>query len=68
MKNIFQRKGMLLLILISLGFFIFMVDNKLSNGFLETNNTSNHFLFIGSLVFAVSILLAIILKIDDNSK
>ena len=53
------------LILIPLGSFIYFLDDKISEKsfFLET---SNHYYILGILIFVVSILLFLIIKMDNN--
>ena len=63
MKNINYK---VFLILIPLGSFIYFLDDKISEKsfFLET---SNHYYILGVLIFVVSILLFLIIKMDNNS-
>jgi|TARA_B110000444_G_scaffold260857_1_gene309593 hypothetical protein len=67
MKKI-QSKWAFILILFPLGSFIYLIDKKLGEGFLEGAKPSDHFFIIGLLIIAVSILLAVILNIDRDSK
>ena len=62
MKNINYK---VFLILIPLGSFIYFLDDKISEKsfFLET---SNHYYILGILIFVVSILLFLIIKMDNN--
>ena len=62
MKNINYK---VFLILIPLGSFIYFLDDKISEKsfFLET---SNHYYILGVLIFVVSILLFLIIKMDNN--
>ena len=48
--------------------FIYCIDKKLSQDFDEGATSSDHFYIIGLLIFVVSILLAVILNIHNNSK
>tara|TARA_B100000780_G_scaffold231912_1_gene171799 strand:- start:4150 stop:4356 length:207 start_codon:yes stop_codon:yes gene_type:complete len=68
MKNIFQSKWIVFIILIPLAMFIYFIDNKLSQDFVEGARTSDHFYVIGLLIIVVSVLLVIVLNIDNNSK
>jgi hypothetical protein len=68
MKYIFQSKCIVFSILIPLGMFIYCIDKKLSQDFDEGATSSDHFYIIGLLIFVVSILLAVILNIHNNSK
>ena len=68
MKNIFQSKWIVFIILIPLAIFIYFIDNKLTQDFVEGAIASDHFYIIGLLIIVVSILLAVILNIDKNSK
>ena len=47
MKNIFQSKWIVFIILIPLAMFIYFIDNKLSQDFVEGARTSDHFYVIG---------------------
>lgn len=62
MKNINYK---VFLILIPLGSFIYFLDDKISEKsfFHETNN---HYYILGVLIFVVSILLFLIIKMDNN--
>jgi preprotein translocase subunit SecE len=67
-KNIFRSKWIVVLILVPLGLFIYGIDKKLSQDFIEGPKSSDHLYIIGLLVIVVSILLTVILNIDKNSK
>tara|TARA_B100001109_G_C18603467_1_gene353551 strand:- start:309 stop:503 length:195 start_codon:yes stop_codon:yes gene_type:complete len=54
-------------ILIPLGFFIYLFDQKISDKSFYLD-TTNHFYIIGILIFVVSVLLALIIKIDKDSR
>ncbi|MFQ3341009.1 MAG: hypothetical protein ACI9TK_000664 [Flavobacteriaceae bacterium] len=60
------KKIKFILILIPLALFISILDKKTIDGFLSTNETSDHFIFLGILVTVVSILLMIILKHEKD--
>jgi len=67
MLNVF-KKLKFLFVLIPLGIIIRYVDLKVTkHGFLSTNEISDHYLFIGGLVFLVLGLLALILYFDKKS-
>ena len=67
MLNIIKKLRFLLL-LIPLGIIIRYVDLEITKGgFLSTNEKSDHFVFIGGLVFLVFGLLAVILYFDKKS-
>ena len=67
MLNIVKKLRFILL-LIPLGIIIRYLDLKVvKGGFLSTNKISDHFMFIGGLVFLVLALLAVILYFDKKS-
>ncbi len=62
------KKIRFLLLLIPLGILIRFVDLKVTqDGFLSTNELSDHYLFIGGLVVIVIGLLAAVLYFDKKS-
>ena len=62
------KKIRFLLLLIPLGILIRFVDLKVTqDGFLSTNELSDHYLFIGGLVVIVIVLLAAVLYFDKKS-
>jgi len=67
MKNIFKNNWFVFLILISLGTFIFYIDKRLSQSLLKSQSFSEHIYLIGVLLIGVSILLAVIINIDNKS-
>ena len=67
MLNIIKKLRFLLL-LIPLGIIIRYVDIEITKGgFLSTNEKSDHFVFIGGLVFLVLGLLVVVLYFDKKS-
>ncbi len=64
----FIKKLSFLLLLIPLGIIIRYVDLEITKGgFLSTNEKSDHFVFIGGLVFLVIVLLVVVLYFDKKS-
>tara|TARA_B100001057_G_scaffold415964_1_gene433760 strand:+ start:1266 stop:1475 length:210 start_codon:yes stop_codon:yes gene_type:complete len=64
----FIKKLRFLLLLIPLGIIIRYVDLEITKGgFLSTNEKSDHFVFIGGLVFLVLGLLLVLLYFDKKS-
>jgi|TARA_X000000950_G_scaffold2429_1_gene2537 hypothetical protein len=64
----FIKKLRFLLLLIPLGIIIRYVDLEITKGgFLSTNEKSDHFVFIGGLVFLVLGLLVVVLYFDKKS-
>ena len=64
----FIKKLRFLLLLIPLGIIIRYVDLEITKGgFLSTNEKSDHFLFIGGLVFLVIGLIVVVLFFDKKS-
>ena len=67
MLNIIKKLRFLLL-LIPIGIIIRYVDIEITkNGFLSTNEKSDHFVFIGGLVFLVIGLILVVLFFDKKS-
>ena len=62
----FSKPLIIILILIPVGLFISFLDKKVISGFLSTNQISDHYLFIGSLVIAITIIIFIVLKFDKK--
>lgn len=62
----FSKPLIIILILIPVGLFISFLDKKVISGFLSTSQISDHFLFIGSLVIAISIIIFFVLKFDKK--
>jgi hypothetical protein len=64
----FIKKLRFLLLLIPLGIIIRYVDLEITKGgFLSTNEKSDHFMFIGGLVFLVIGLIVVVLYFDKKS-
>lgn len=62
------KKLRFLLLLITLGIIIRYVDLEITKGgFLSTNEKSDHFVFIGGLVFLVIGLIVVVLYFDKKS-
>ena len=67
MLNILKKLRFVLL-LILIGIIVRYIDLKVTkDGFLSTNEISDHYVFIGGLVFLVIGLLAAILYFDKKS-
>jgi len=67
MLNIIKKLRFLLL-LIPLGVIMRYVDIEITKGgFLSTNEKSDHFVFIGGLVFLVIGLIVVVLYFDKKS-
>ena len=54
------------IILIPLAIFISFLDKKIISGFLATNQIPDHYLFIGSLIVVISVLIFTVLRFDKN--
>ncbi len=66
MKDLFY-KFKYLMILIPLGIFIGLLDDSIIQGFLATDQTADHYQFIGLLIVGVVVLLFAVLRFDKNS-
>ena len=67
MLNILKKIRFVFL-LIPVGIIVRYIDLKVTkNGFLSTNEISDHFMLVGGLVFLVIGLLVAVLYIDKNS-
>lgn len=64
--NSFLKRFKFILILIPVSIFISFLDKKIISGFLSTNEIPDHYLFIGSLFVAISILIYYILRFDNK--
>ena len=62
----FLKRFKLLIILIPLVLFISLLDEKILLGFLSSNEIPDHYLFIGSLVIVVCVLIFAVLRFDKN--
>ena len=54
------------IILLPLAIFISFLDKKIISGFLATNQIPDHYLFIGSLIVVISVLICTVLRFDKN--
>ena len=54
------------IILLPLAIFISVLDKKIISGFLATNQIPDHYLFIGSLIVVISVLIFTVLRFDKN--
>lgn len=66
MRQMIQRYKFVL-ILIPLALFIILLDGRVLDGFLSTNEVPDHFRFIGVLVAGVCFLIFAILRFDKNT-
>lgn len=57
-----------LLILIPLALFIRFIDLEIMSGFLASNDTNDHFKYMGLLVLVVALLLGAVLYFDKKSQ
>lgn len=57
-----------LLILIPLGLFIRFIDLEITQGFLASNETADHFKYMIGLVVVVAILLTAVLYFEKNTE
>ena len=64
--NSFLKRFKFILILIPVSIFISFLDKKIISGFLSTNEIPDHYLFIGSLFIAISILIYYVLRFDNK--
>ena len=64
--NSFLKRFKFILILIPVSIFISFLDKKIISGFLSTNEIPDHYLFIGSLFVAISILIYYVLRFDNK--
>lgn len=62
----FLKRFKLLIILIPLVLFISLLDKKILLGFLSSNEIPDHYIFIGSLVIVVCVLIFAVLRFDKN--
>ncbi len=64
--NSFLKRFKFILVLIPVSIFISFLDKKIISGFLSTNEIPDHYLFIGSLVIVISILIYYVLRFDNK--
>ena len=62
----FLKRFKFLIILIPLVLFISLLDKKILLGFLSSNEIPDHYIFIGSLVIVVCVLIFAVLRFDKN--
>jgi len=65
MNSLFQRFKFVLVIF-PVALFISFLDKKIIEGFLAENEIPDHYLFIGSLVVVISVLIFIVLRFDKK--
>ncbi|MFZ9074800.1 MAG: hypothetical protein ACO2Z3_03260 [Flavobacteriaceae bacterium] len=64
--NSLLKRIWFILILLPVALFISFLDQKIIAGFLAENEIPDHYLFIGSLVVVISILIFIVLRFDNK--
>ncbi len=64
--NTFFKRFKFIFILIPVFIFISFLDKKIISGFLSTNEIPDHFLFIGSLVIVIAIIIYYVLRFDNK--
>jgi len=62
----FVKRFKFALILIPLALFISFLDEKILQGFLASSEIPDHYIYIGSLVVAISILIFAVLRFEKN--
>ena len=62
----FVKRFKFALILFPLALFISFLDEKILQGFLASNEIPDHYIYIGSLVVAISILIFAVLRFEKN--
>ena len=63
---LFMKRFKFLFILLPLALFISFLDKKVLTGFLSSNEIPDHYIFLGSLVIVICILIFAVLRIDKN--
>ena len=63
----FLKRLKFLTILFPLAFFISFLDKKILTGFLSSNEIPEHYIFIGSLLVVIFILIFTVLSFDKNA-
>lgn len=63
----FLKRLKFLIILLPLAFFISFLDKKIISGFLSSNEIPEHYIFIGSLLVVIFILIFAVLRFDKNA-
>ena len=62
----FVKRFKFALILLPLALFISFLDEKILQGFFATSEIPDHYIYIGSLVVAISILILAVLRFEKN--
>lgn len=63
---LFMKRFKFLFILLPLALFISFLDKKVLTGFLSSNEIPDHYIFLGSLVIVICILIVAVLRFDKN--
>ena len=63
---LFLKRFKFIIILLPLALFISFLDKKVLMGFLSSNEIPDHYVFIGSLVIVICILIFAVLSFDKN--
>ncbi len=63
---LFMKRFKFLFILLPLALFISFLDKKILTGFLSSNEIPDHYIFLGSLVIVICILIFAVLRFDKN--
>ena len=61
---LFMKRFKFLFILLPLALFISFLDKKVLMGFLSSNEIPDHYIFIGSLVIVICILIFAVLRFE----
>ncbi|OUW35263.1 MAG: hypothetical protein CBD39_00985 [Flavobacteriaceae bacterium TMED179] len=62
----FVKRFKFVIILLPLALFISFLDKKVILGFLSSNEVPDHYLFLGSLVIVICVLIFAVLRFDKN--
>ena len=62
----FFKRFKVALILVPLAIFISFLDKKIIEGFLATNEIPDHYIFVGSLIIVISLLIYTVVRFDKN--
>ena len=62
----FVKRFKFALILLPIALFISFLDEKILQGFLATSEIQDHYIYIGSLVVAIGILIFAVLRFEKN--
>ena len=63
---LFMKRFKFIFILLPLALFIYFLDKKVLMGFLSSNEIPDHYIFLGSLVIAICMLIFAVLRLDKN--